>query len=162
MISAPAASFAWTPLQEGTYSVRASVKGGYAATTAKDAMATFVITARARGQRAVISSTANPLVALYSAPACTTGTMTVMFQPASGGTWQSMLSGACSKGHTINVYVAGMRAKTRYILRDVVSDGKHSTTSPSLFSHVDDVRTFAELGLPLSDPAAGSGARTAA
>src|SRR6185503_15643714 len=75
----PNPSFDWTPLREGTYQVRATVKDGYAAAVkaAHDATTTFVTTSRVTGKTAVVSATANPLVALYSAPACTNGTLTV-------------------------------------------------------------------------------------
>lgn len=128
----PSATFAWTPLHEGAYRIQVTAKAGYTAPTHSLAAASFAILPRAQAQKRVVSATANPMVALYSAPACSAGTDTVMFRPATGGTWQAMAPQICQAGQTINVYVAGMRANTRYLLRDTVQNGAASTTSPSI------------------------------
>ncbi len=123
----PAPTFTWTPLREGTYTINTAVKAGFAATTTNGASATFTIASRVTGKSAVVSRTANPLVALYSAPACAKGTMVVQFRPATGGAWQSTAAQPCSGGTSINVLVAGMRASTPYVLRHVVSGGAPSS-----------------------------------
>ncbi|MGH2408952.1 MAG: aryl-sulfate sulfotransferase, partial [Chloroflexota bacterium] len=74
-----------------------------------------------------MSRTANPLVALYSAPACAKGTLVVQFRPAAGGAWQSTAPQPCGGGTSINVLVAGMRPSTSYVLRHVVAGGAPST-----------------------------------
>lgn len=126
----PTPSFTWAPLHEGTYTVRVTAEDGYAATSTTSASAAFTLISRVRGQNAVVSATANPLVALYSAPACATrGSMVVQFRPASGSTWQSSAAQPCDAGASVNVLVAGMRPRTSYLLRDVVTSGKTSTTS---------------------------------
>ncbi|HWE64013.1 MAG TPA: aryl-sulfate sulfotransferase, partial [Chloroflexota bacterium] len=128
-----ASSFTWTPLHEGSYRIQATVKDGFTATAATSAMTTFAITSRAFGNHAVVNPTANPLVALYSVPACATGTVVVQFRPATGSTaWQSMAAQPCSTGQSVNVLVAGMRPNTRYVLQHVLSSGKTSTTSPQI------------------------------
>lgn len=125
-------SFVWAPLQEGSYTVQVSAKDGFSATSTVQASSAFTINSRVTGTSAVVSATANPLVALYSAPACT-GTLTVQFRPAAGsGAWQSMPAQACSAGKSVNVLVAGMLASTKYTIQSVLSSGGKSTTSSSL------------------------------
>lgn len=127
-----ASSFSWTPLHEGTYAIRASAKDGFAASRTTDAVATFVVTSRVTGKSAVVSAMPNPLIALYSAPACAKGTVTVQFRAVSGVTWQSTAAQPCMAGQSVNVIVAGMRPRTRYILQHVVANGSQRTTSPQL------------------------------
>jgi hypothetical protein len=128
----PSPSFVWAPLQEGTYTIQAGAKDGFTATGATQASSAFTINSRVTGKSAVVSATANPLVALYSAPSCT-GTLTVQFRPATGSAaWQSMPAHACSAGKSVNVLVAGMHRGTKYTLQSVVSNGGKSKTSRSL------------------------------
>jgi hypothetical protein len=125
-------SFTWTPLQEGAYSIQVTAKDGFRATSSTNAAATFSITSRVSGQNSAVTPLANPLVALYSAPSCSSGSMVVQFRPASGGAWQSTAAQPCTAGQSINVIVAGMRPSTRYLLQHVVIDGAHRTTSAAL------------------------------
>jgi hypothetical protein len=126
-------TFSWTPMHEGVYSLQAQVKDGFAATGTTRAAATFTVNARVTGTKAVVRPTANPLVALYSAPACAGGTLAVQFRPATGSaTWQSTAAQPCSPGQRVNVLVAGMRPGTRYLLRHVVSGGSRRATSSPL------------------------------
>lgn len=120
-------TFTWTPLREGTYTINTAVKASLDATSESSASATFTIASRVTGKSAVVSRTANPLVALYSAPACAKGSMIVQFRPASGGAWQSTAAQPCGTGASINVLVAGMRASTTYVLRHTVNGGAPST-----------------------------------
>jgi len=120
-------TFSWTPLREGTYTITAAVKTGFAATATSNASAGFTVVARAKGKDAVVNRTANPLVALYSAPPCAKGTLVVQFRPAASGAWQSTAPQPCGGGTSINVQVAGMRASTSYVLRHVVSGSAPST-----------------------------------
>jgi arylsulfate sulfotransferase len=126
-------SFSWTPLQEGQYTIQASVKASFTSTSVSSTSATFAVTSRVSGKTAVVSATANPLVALYSAPACAGGTVVVKFRPATGSApWQSLPTQPCVAGQSVNVLVAGMRPGTTYMLQDVVSSGATSTPSPQV------------------------------
>ncbi|MGH2387954.1 MAG: aryl-sulfate sulfotransferase, partial [Chloroflexota bacterium] len=128
-----AASFAWTPMQEGTYRIQATVKAGFAAGKSSAGTTSFTVRSRITGQNAVVSKTANPLVALYSVPPCAAGTVMVQFRPAAGSDpWQSTAARPCMAGQSVNVLVAGMRPSTRYVLRHAVSVGKVGSTSASL------------------------------
>lgn len=125
----PVPSFTWAPLQEDAYTMQVTAKDGFTSTGTVQAATAFTINSRLTGNSAVVSATANPLVALYSAPACT-GTLTVQFRPATGSAaWQSMPAQACSAGKSVNVLVAGMRAATQYDLQSVVANGGTHTTS---------------------------------
>ncbi len=126
-------SFTWTPLHEGTYTIRVTAKDGFRATSSSSASGSFTITSRVSGQNSAVTPLANPLVALYSGPPCSAGSsMVVQFRPASGGAWQSTAPQPCTAGQSVNVIVAGMRPNTRYLLQHVVISGSHRTTSALL------------------------------
>ena len=69
----PANAFAWTPMQEGTYDIEVTVKDGYQATETTSAVAADAVASRVTGSQAVVTPTANPLVALYSVPPSSAG-----------------------------------------------------------------------------------------
>jgi arylsulfate sulfotransferase len=129
-------SFTWAPMRQGEYQVQATVKDGFGAASTTNATAGFTISSRVTGQSPVVNPTANPLVALYSAPACSGGTLLVQFKPATGAApWQPTAPQPCLSGQSLNVLVAGMRAGTRYMLRDVVTaNGKSTTSAPVTFT----------------------------
>jgi hypothetical protein len=123
----PTSSFTWVPLHEGTYAVQATVKDGFEATSGGSAAVHFAVTSRVKGSSAVVSKTANPLVALYSAPACASGTLVVQYRPAnSSAAWASTAAQPCHAGQSVNVLVAGMLPSTAYTLRHVVAGGTPS------------------------------------
>ena len=78
----PANSFAWTPTQEGRYDIKVTVKDGYQATETTSAVVADEVASRVTGSQAVVTPTLNPLVALYSAPPSSAGTVFVQFAPA--------------------------------------------------------------------------------
>jgi arylsulfate sulfotransferase len=122
-------TFQWTALQEGLYLilVAAADTNGASATAAFP----FQFTSRVVANTPVVSPTTHPLVALYSAPACSTGTVSVFFRPAAGGTWQNTSSQSC-QGKSVNFYVAGMRQNTPYVMIQQLNDGTNITTGPAL------------------------------
>jgi arylsulfate sulfotransferase len=105
---------AYPALQEGTYQVEVTVRNNSTGKTAS-ASQNWVATAIANNSNpVVISPTANPLVALFSATGCpASDSMVVQFQNASQTTPQSTSSQPCN-GKTMNLYVAGMYASTQY------------------------------------------------
>ena len=126
-------TFTWTPLQPGEYAIQVQARDGFSATSAKLANAAYTIHSRVKGKSAVISATANPLVALYSAPPCGSGQMRVQFRPAAGSSaWQLAAAQPCRASESVNVLVAGLKPGTRYAVRQVVSAGKIHTASPVL------------------------------
>ena len=97
-----------------------------------------VVNSRVTGTDAVITPTANPLVALYSVPPTQPGpgphgTVHVEFAVASDQpSWQSTNDLPSEPGKSTNFFVAGMLPSTTYEMRDVFSDG--ATSAPLLFT----------------------------
>jgi hypothetical protein len=129
----PANSFTWTPLREGGYDIRVTVKDGYPAPVAASAVAFDAVASRVAGTQAVVSPTANPLVALYSAPPSTAGTVFVQFAVAGDHpAWRNTNTLPTVPGTSTNVFVAGMLPNTTYEMRDVRGDG--TASAPVLFT----------------------------
>src|SRR5262245_25325019 len=78
----PSNTFTWTPMQEGTYDIMATVKDGYPAIETTSAVVSDAVASRVTGSQAVITPTLNPLVALYSVPPSAAGTVFVQFSEA--------------------------------------------------------------------------------
>ena len=123
-------SFVWAPLQEGAYFIAVTIQEGYSGTATVSTFRPYTLTSRVNGTQAVVSPTANPLVALYSAPACAAGdTMAVRFRLQGAQRWTYTGAQTCQSGMSRNFLVAGMRATATYQLEHVVIHG--STISPS-------------------------------
>src|SRR5262249_1052220 len=80
--SSPANTFAWTPMQEGTYDIQVTVKDGYQASETTSAVVADAVASRVSGSEAVVTPTLNPLVALYSVPPSSAATGFVQFAVA--------------------------------------------------------------------------------
>ena len=116
-------------LQEGNYQVQVTVRNNSTGQTATTTQ-TFAITPIANnGSPAVVSSTANALVALFSAKGCPkSDTMLVSFQ-TTGHPAQTTAQKPCN-GKTMNFYVAGMYASTAYSMTGVfLRNGKQDGTT---------------------------------
>jgi arylsulfate sulfotransferase len=136
--------FAWTPTQnEGNYQITVTVMNESTGNTAS-AMASFTVTSNVTGSAPVVLPTSHPLVALYSAPPCASGSyMRVVFEPASGSLqvtpWKP-----CAAGLSMNFEVGGMRASTTYyMVHQIVTSGT-VTNGP--------VRSFTTGALPTTLP----------
>jgi arylsulfate sulfotransferase len=103
------------PPVEGVYQIRVVVKDFGSGETATKTVK-FQVTPLVTGSSPVVIPTKNPLVALFSAPACATGSvMRVSFQPQSGATPAATTYWAgCSPLHTMNFEIAGMYPDTTY------------------------------------------------
>src|SRR5262249_19901999 len=132
----PSDSFAWAPLQEGAYNIRVIVKDGYQATDTVSAVASDAVNSRVTGRDAVLTPTSNPLVALYSAPPCSDGTIAVEFAEAGHRRhWRSPNTLPCEPELSRNFLVAGLLPETTYQVRHVVTDHHHHRQStPLLFT----------------------------
>ena len=129
----PANSFTWTPMLEGGYDIRVTVKDGYQAAETAVAVASDEVASRVTGSQAVVTPTANPLVALYSVPPSPAGTVFVQFAPAGANPqWRNTDSRAVEPGKSTNFFVAGMQPHTTYQMRHVFGDGTGS--APVLFT----------------------------
>jgi arylsulfate sulfotransferase len=129
----PTNTFAWTPMQEGTYDIEVTVKDGYQATETTTAVMADAVASRVTGSEAVITPTLNPLVALYSAPPSSAGSEFVQFRVAGDSpSWRNTNTLPVVPGKSTNFFVAGMLPNTTYEMRDVLSDGTGS--APLLFT----------------------------
>lgn len=122
----------WTASQhEGTYELELSVRDRETG----DTVATSVLyefTSRVTGGTPVISPTSNPLVFLYSAPACPAGSaMRVQFRSPEGVV-ESTPFKACQPGLSMNFYLAGMRPNTDYVVKHTVATGFDSQDGPEM------------------------------
>ncbi len=129
----PNDQFTWAPMQEGTYRIRVAVKDGLGASDTQSDVVTDKVDSRVTGDEAVISPTANPLVALYSVPPGPKGTVLVEFAVAGANpSWSSTNELPSEPARSTNFFVAGMLPDTTYEMRDVFSDG--TTSAPLLYT----------------------------
>lgn len=125
----PDPTFAWTPSeQEDLYEIEATAMDTISGETAQSIAAFTVVPAVIDGN-AVISSTNNPLVALYSAPPCPLGSsMDVRFQQT-GATTSIVTPAKSCTGKSMNFYIGGMYPDSSYTMYHEVTDGSTVTTS---------------------------------
>ena len=123
-------SFVWDPMQEGNYTVQVIVKSSFDAanSTGDSTSVSYTANTRVSETSAVISSTSNPLVALFSAPPSTGSSMYVQYS-SDGINWRDTSPQPIVSGESTNFLVAGLLPNTTYLMRDVLDDG---TTSASL------------------------------
>ncbi len=116
--------FQWTPyVREGAFNVQVIARNMSTQQTGS-AIVPFTVTAIASvSGPPVITAAANPLVALYSAPGCPSGSA-VRVKFVTGSVIQRTASMACSPTATSNIYVAGMLPSTTYQMNyEVVTHG---------------------------------------
>ncbi len=121
----------WTPnTQEGSYVIRVTARD-YLAGLTSPTLIPFTVNSRVAGANPVVVSTANPLVALFSAPSCPAGSsMRVSFRLNSSGapTAYTPLR-PCHPPTSMNFYIAGMMASSTYVMHYEISTG--GVTSPN-------------------------------
>jgi hypothetical protein len=123
-------TFNWTPMREGNYTIKVTVKDGFGDATGESATQFYTAASRVAGYNATISPTSNPLVALYSAPPSPGGSMIVQFRlKGSGLPWRSTAPLPIVPGTSTNFLVAGLLPNKTYVMRHVLDDGR---TSPIL------------------------------
>jgi hypothetical protein len=129
----PTNTFAWAPMQEGTFDIKVTIKEGYQASETTSAVVADAVASRVSGSEAVVTSTLNPLVALYSVPPSSAATVFVQFAVAGDHpAWRNTDARAVVPGNSTNILVAGMLPNTTYQMRHVFSDGTGS--APLLFT----------------------------
>jgi hypothetical protein len=132
----PEPNFNWRPeLFEHQARVKVTLKNIVTKMTA-DSELPFQIVARAKGQQPVVTPTANPLVALFSAPACPQSSrFRVAFRRAGdSGEWFRTGIEPCS-ARTSNIYVAGMLADSNYEIHAETLTGDASKPGGSVTFH---------------------------
>src|SRR3954452_11859414 len=118
--------FGWRPeLYEHDARIKATLLNIETRKTAEAEMP-FRIVARVTGQQATATPTANPLVALFSSPACPSGSQfRVAFRRQGDSDVHRTGLEACRANRTSNMYVAGMRSESEYMLNsEVIAAGK--------------------------------------
>ncbi len=138
--------FPWAPLGDGVYEVEARVRNRVT-DEITTVTASFTLTPRAV-VAPVVSALDNPLLALYSAPPCPSGhTMRVYFREV--GRTRVIVTDAkpCTETHSMNFYIAGMRADASYALvHELLKNG----VEPIAYGPL---RTFSTGSLPYAFPA---------
>ncbi len=135
----PLETLEWTAIEsEGDYEIEVSVRNRDTGETAVTS-AMYRMTSRALAAAPVINPTANPLVFLYSAPPCPSGSqMRVQFQ-SPDGFLQNTPYKPCREGLSMNFYVAGMKPNTRYSIKHTVDSGSALSDGPALELSTPDV-----------------------
>ena len=116
----PVNSFDWVPTEtDGIYELEVSARNVQSGDTTVETLP-YVVESRVAGDMPVITPTNNVLVFLYSAPPCDEGSrMRVDF--VSEDKFRQFTSWMkCSATTSMNYYLAGLRADTRYRVRHVV------------------------------------------
>ncbi|MGH8212852.1 MAG: aryl-sulfate sulfotransferase, partial [Rhodanobacteraceae bacterium] len=123
--------FDWAgTVNDGTYVVQVTVRNNSTQETAQNSLL-FRLNSRVAGGMPVVTASANPLVALFSAPACARGSkirvrFVALGNPPDVTDWR-----ACDPASSSNIYVAGMRENTRYSMAAQVRGRSGITTGPT-------------------------------
>lgn len=136
----------WTPTtMEGTYQITVVAKDWTTGETATKT-SSFQATSLVSGSQPAATPTANPLVFLFSAPSCPTGSsMQVVFQQQSQATPATTTPAIpCHPPSSMNFELAGMYANTPYAAHSQTITGKKTTNGP--------IVTFTTGTLPSSIP----------
>src|SRR2546427_6489995 len=123
--------FDWTTIDsEGLYVIQVDVLNQATAEIATDTSAYEMLPIA--DQNPVISTTANPLVVIYSAPPCSNGgNMQVFFARADvSSPLQATNALPCRPGSTMNFYLAGMQANSAYLVAHVITEPTSPTVGP--------------------------------
>jgi hypothetical protein len=126
--------FSWSPTQiEGTYQIQVVIKDFTAGQTAQRT-ATFQVTPLVSGSAPVAVPTANPLVALFSAPACAAGSsMRVVFQMQSLSKPATATNAVnCHPPTTMNFEIGGMYPSTAYNMFSQTTTGGVTVNGPTV------------------------------
>ncbi len=135
----PFSSLDWTADQEGSYEMEVFSRDLISGDVAMDSV-TVALVPVVTGQQPAISLTANELVFLYSAPACSAGQrMRVEFQSPDLVTLNTPYKN-CKSGVTMNFYLAGLRANTAYVARHRLDTGTQFSIGPDVPFTTGDIR----------------------
>jgi arylsulfate sulfotransferase len=130
-----AQTFSWATIAgEGVYQVQVVARDFNSGEIATQT-ASFALASRVKGGKAVVNPTANPLVALFSAPICPVGSTTqVTFQQVGSGAVNGTDSKACTGNTSMNFYVAGMYPGSTYTMNYQVQTGSTIKPGPTPLS----------------------------
>ncbi|MFL6447977.1 MAG: aryl-sulfate sulfotransferase [Bryobacteraceae bacterium] len=129
-------SFAWRPeLYEHQAHIKVVVENTETEQTG-EADLPFQVVSRVRGEQSTVTPTAHPLVALFSSAACPEGSQfRVAFKR--GGDAEDSRTGLepCRGSRSSNIYVAGMRADSTYVMHSEIVAGLQARPGPTLAFH---------------------------
>jgi hypothetical protein len=126
----PSSTFTWATIAgAGPFEIEVTVRNLATGETAA-ASSLFVLTPLGDGTGPVITATANPLVYIYTAPACR-GSVRVRLT-AADGTVENTPFESCDSRGSLNLYVTGMRPNSTYTMQHEVVDGASSQVGPAL------------------------------
>jgi len=128
---APVYSLDWAAIREGIYEMEVSVRdlesGDVSAATSM-----FEVTSAVVNGQPAVNPTANPLVFLFSSPACEAGQrIQVVFQSAGSGVHQTPYAN-CAAGVSMNFYLAGMYENTSYTAHAIIDTGSEFQKGPDV------------------------------
>jgi arylsulfate sulfotransferase len=116
--------FAWTPELFEQKAVARLIVRNNKTKEKMQADLPFEIVSRVKGKVPVAMPTSHPLVALFSAPPCPAGSQfRVAFHADGEEDITRTPAQPCRASLSNNVYVAGMRAETKYLMREELSSG---------------------------------------
>ena len=145
-------TYSWVQSEtEGAYQIQVIARNRTTLATAT-VVSAFQVSSRVLGTSPVVSTTANPLVALYSAPSCPAGSsIQVRFQRIGAATSAVTSSKPCNPGFSSNFYVAGMRIATAYNLRhEVITGSSVVPSSNTLFTTGTPTVTLPAVTIPIA------------
>jgi hypothetical protein len=128
------APFVWVPTgSEGTYQIQVVIKD-FASGETTSKTANFKVSPLVTGGNPVVVKTSNPLVALFSAPSCATGsTMRVAFQDQAGSAPAVTTNWAdCHPPASMTFEIAGMYPKTAYNMYSETNNGGQITNGSTV------------------------------
>lgn len=128
-------TLAWVPnYVEGMYQLRLTARDYLAGTSAQQVV-NFMVTPLLTGNTPVAVATANPTVALYSAPACPPGSAFRVVFNQQGTAVKSFTNWRPCIAGSMNFYIGGMLANQTYsLLNQVNTGGKIVNSSAITFS----------------------------
>jgi arylsulfate sulfotransferase len=129
----PGDALDWAPTaSEGKYEIEVSVRDRDSGESVTTTIA-YAVESRITDGRPVISPTGNRLVHLYSAPPCVDGGR-IRVEFVTGDNFRQFTPWTpCSSTKSSNVYLAGLRAQTKYTVQHTVETADGSTArGPSL------------------------------
>ena len=123
----------WSTIDhEGTYNIQVIARNTSTGDTAQ-IVVPFTLTSRVAAGLPTISLTPHPLVVLYSAPPCPSGSSVRVGWIAAGtSTWSYTPTKPCVGGLSVNFYVAGMIAQTVYYFQQDLYTGPNDAKGPVL------------------------------
>ena len=127
------AAFRWMPTaSEGTYQIQVVAKDFASGETATSTFS-FLVNPLVTGDTPVVVPTANPLVALFSAPACATGSrMRVQFTKRQANSSTSTPWASCNPSRTMTFEIAGMYQNSTYRMFSQTETRGHVVNGPTV------------------------------